>query len=70
MTPLDEARSFVVGLGSKLGSVEVPVAEADGLVLVEDVVASELVPGDDNAVRSPPATAARSRWAGAKPCAS
>lgn len=49
MTPLDEARSFVVGLGSKLGSVEVPVADADGLVLAEDVVATEPVPGDDNA---------------------
>ncbi len=49
MISLDEARAYVVGLGSSLGSVEVPVAEADGLVLAEDVVASELVPGDDNA---------------------
>ena len=49
MTPLDEARAYVLGLGSALESVEVPVGDADGLVLAEDVVSAEVVPGDDNA---------------------
>lgn len=48
MIPLDEARAFVVGLGSQLEAVEVLIGEADGLVLAEDVVAADEVPGDDN----------------------
>ncbi|MEZ5382888.1 MAG: molybdopterin molybdotransferase MoeA [Microthrixaceae bacterium] len=48
MIPLDEARSYVLGLGRPLESVEVPIWGADGLVLAEDIVALEDVPGEDN----------------------
>lgn len=48
MTPLEEARSFVLGLGAPLETVEVAVADSDGMVLATDVVAAEQVPGDDN----------------------
>lgn len=48
MIPLEEARSYVLGLGTPLESVEMPVGEAAGLVLAADVVAADAVPGDDN----------------------
>ncbi|MEZ5372424.1 MAG: molybdopterin molybdotransferase MoeA [Microthrixaceae bacterium] len=64
MIPLEEARSFVLGLGSPVETIEVPVADSDGLVLAADIVAAEAVPGDDNSamdgwgVRSADATEA------------
>jgi len=42
--PLDEARAHVLDRVQRIGSIDVPIADAAGLVLAADVVAAELVP--------------------------
>ena len=44
MLTLDEARQHVLDRVARLGPIEVPIADAAGLVLAADVVAAELVP--------------------------
>lgn len=48
MISLDEAQSYVWGLGRPLSPRDVPVGQAVGLVLPADVVSTEDIPGFDN----------------------
>jgi molybdenum cofactor synthesis domain-containing protein len=44
MVPLEEARAFVLGLAGRLEAVEVPLADALGLVTADEVRSPEAVP--------------------------
>lgn len=48
MTPLEEARQHVLGACASLGTVELPLAEAVGLVVAASITALEDVPPFDN----------------------
>ena len=48
VTPLEDAQTFVIGSCPPRPPVEVPLDDAEGLVLAADVVASEQVPPFDN----------------------
>lgn len=48
MTPLDDVRALVLGHCGPLATVEMPTHMAHGLVLAQDVVATEPVPPFDN----------------------